>query len=176
VVSGIDATASYRWTLQKSGAVNFLFAGTYYLKNTTTPYAGAHTYDCAGLYGPTCVSLTPHWRHNLRATWSTPWSLELSAQWRYIGSMSLDSNTSDPTLSNGLYDAFDAHLPAVSYLDLNARWDVVKGLQLRAGINNLFDKDPPIVSSNVAASGAANSFPTYDQLGRELYLAFTATF
>jgi hypothetical protein len=29
------------------------------------------------------------------------------------------------------------------------------------------------VSSNVAASGAANSFPTYDQLGRQVYVAFT---
>ena len=32
------------------------------------------------------------------------------------------------------------------------------------------------LSANVAASGAANSFPTYDQLGRQLYLAFTAKF
>jgi hypothetical protein len=45
-----------------------------------------------------------------------------------------------------------------------------------AGVNNVLDKDPPVVSANVVASGAANSFPTYDQLGRQLYLAFTAKF
>jgi outer membrane receptor protein involved in Fe transport len=49
-------------------------------------------------------------------------------------------------------------------------------VQVRAGVNNVFDKDPPIVSSNIAAAGAANSFPTYDQLGRQLFLAFTAKF
>ena len=67
-------------------------------------------------------------------------------------------------------------MPNMSYLDLSASWKVVKNLELRAGINNLFDKDPPIVSSNVAGSGATNSFPTYDQLGRQLYVAFTAKF
>jgi outer membrane receptor protein involved in Fe transport len=175
-VAGVDTQAAYRWQLQRSGTVTFVFSGTYNLKNTTTPYQGAHTFDCAGLFGATCISLTPRWRHNLRATWITPWKWEFSAQWRYIGSMSLDSNTSDPTLSNGVYDAFDARLPAVSYLDLNLSWAVLEQLELRAGVNNLFDKDPPIVSSNVAASGAANSFPTYDQLGRELYVAFTAKF
>jgi outer membrane receptor protein involved in Fe transport len=102
--------------------------------------------------------------------------MEVSALWRFIGSVSLDGNSSDPTLSTGTYDAFDARMPNMSYLDLSASWKVVKNVELRAGINNLFDKDPPIVSSNVVGSGAANSFPTYDQLGRQLYAAFTARF
>lgn len=175
-VSGIDVQAAYRLVLAKLGAVNFQLAGSDFLKSTSTPYPGAHTYDCAGLFGPTCLNVSPRWRHNLRATWTTPWDWELSAQWRYIGGVKLDSNTSDPTLSDGKYDAFDARMPAVSYLDLSASWTVLQGLELRAGVNNLFDKDPPIVSSNVAASGAANSFPTYDQLGRQLFVAFTAKF
>ncbi len=172
-VSGIDVQLSYNQPLTSAGSLNFLLSGSAMLKNTTTPFAGAHTYDCVGLYGPTCLTITPHWRHNLRATWVTPWSWEFSAQWRYIGAVSLDSNTSDPTLSNGSYDAFDARMPGQSYLDLFGSWTVTNGVELRAGINNLFDRDPPIVSSNVAASGAANSFPTYDQLGRQVYVAFT---
>ncbi|HET9329112.1 MAG TPA: TonB-dependent receptor, partial [Steroidobacteraceae bacterium] len=134
---------------------------------------GAHTYDCTGLYGPTCLTISPRWRHNLRATWVTPWNLEFSADWRYIGPVSLDSNTSDPSLSNGHFDGFDARMAGQSYLDLFGSWTVTDGLELRAGINNAFDRDPPIISSNVAASGAANSFPTYDQLGRQLFVAFT---
>ena len=129
-----------------------------------------------GLYGPTCLNVNPKWRHNLRTTWVTPWNVDLSAQWRYIGSVKLDSNTSAPSLTNGRFDAFDARMPAVSYLDLSGSWTVVNGFEIRAGINNLTDKDPPIVSSNVAAGGAANSFPTYDQLGRQLFVAFTAKF
>lgn len=172
-VSGIDVQLNYKWPLATAGSLNFLLAGSYMLKNTTTPFAGAHTYDCTGLYGPTCLTISPRWRHNLRATWVTPWNLEFSADWRYIGPVSLDSNTSDPTLSNGQFDAFDARMAGQSYLDLFGSWTVTDGLELRAGINNAFDRDPPIVASNVAASGAANSFPTYDQLGRQLFVAFT---
>jgi len=175
-VSGIDVQTNYKYPLEHLGSLEWLLSGTYMLTDTTTPYAGAHTYDCTGLYGPTCLTITPRWRHNLRMTWNTPWGVELTAFWRFIGKVSLDSNTSDPTLSNGSYDAFDARMPNISYLDLSAGWKVLHNLELRAGINNVFDKDPPIVSANVDASGAANSFPTYDQLGRELYAAFKVKF
>jgi iron complex outermembrane receptor protein len=175
-VSGVDVQANYRLALNNWGSLGFLLSGSYLLTDTTTPQPGAHTYDCAGLYGTTCGTVNPRWRHNLRVTWSTPWNMELSALWRFIGAVSLDANTSDPTLSAGIYDAFDARMPNMSYLDLSGSWKVVKNFELRAGINNLFDKDPPIVSSNVAGTGATNSFPTYDQLGRQLYAAFTAKF
>lgn len=81
-------------------------------------------------------------------------------------------------LSGSALAGGDAILGAagVSYLGLSASWKVAKNVELRAGVNNPFDKDPPIVSSNVVGSGAANSFPTYDQLGRQLYAAFTARF
>ncbi len=174
-VKGIDVQAAYKYTLPL-GSLSFLFAGADLLASTTTPYAGAHTYDCVGLYGPSCSTVNPRWRHNLRVSWDTPWDVELSALWRFIGPVTLDGNTGDPTLSTGSYDTFDRRMPGMNYLDLSASWQVVKSIQLRAGVNNVLDKDPPIVSSNVAASGAANSFPTYDQLGRQLYVAFTAKF
>jgi hypothetical protein len=45
-------------------------------------------------------------------------------------------------------------------------------------VNNVLDKDPPVIpeadiSSN---SGAANSYLTYDTLGRTIFVAFTAKF
>jgi hypothetical protein len=33
-----------------------------------------------------------------------------------------------------------------------------------------------VITADLAASGAANSFPTYDQLGRQVFVAFTAKF
>jgi iron complex outermembrane recepter protein len=176
-VKGIDVQAAYKHSLPMNfGSMSYVFAGSELLSSTTIQYPGAPSYDCVGLYGPSCQTVNPRWRHNLRATWETPWNVELSALWRFIGPVTLDSNTSQVGLSNGSYDAFDSHMPGTSYLDLSASWRVFSNLQIRAGVNNVFDKDPPIVASNVAASGAANSFPTYDQLGRQLYLAFTAKF
>jgi hypothetical protein len=48
---------------------------------------------------------------------------------------------------------------------------------LRAGINKLLDKDPPIVTNPaLQGGGQADTFATYDVLGRQLYAAFTAKF
>jgi hypothetical protein len=40
------------------------------------------------------------------------------------------------------------------------------------------DKDPPLIPSGDISgnSGPANSYPTYDYLGRQLFVAFTAKF
>lgn len=175
-VEGVDVQAVYKLPLaDRFGSLLFNFAGATLLKTTTTQ-PGLPTYDCAGLYGPKCLTVNPKWRHNLRLNWQTPWDVELTALWRYIGTVSLDTNSSEPTLSNGSFDAFDAKLAAQSYLDLSAAWNIAKTVELRAGANNVFDRDPPVVSANVSASGAANSFPTYDQLGRQLFVAFTMKF
>ena len=64
----------------------------------TTPLPGAHTYDCVGLFGPTCGRVTPRWRHNLRTSWQTPVNVGVSVKWRFIGSTKLDDNGSDPSL------------------------------------------------------------------------------
>jgi outer membrane receptor for ferrienterochelin and colicin len=60
--------------------------------------------------------------------------------------------------------------------DLSAIWHFWKGLELRAGVNNVFDKDPPILPSGDPISQAANTYPTYDILGRNLFVAVSAKF
>ena len=51
---------------------------------------------------------------------------------------------------------------------------------LRAGVNNLLDKDPPIVSNGVAGPsifGNGNTFPqVYDALGRLVFMNLTMKF
>jgi outer membrane receptor protein involved in Fe transport len=49
-------------------------------------------------------------------------------------------------------------------------------LQLRAGANNVLDKDPPLIDSVLVSGGAANTYSVYDIFGRTLFLAFTAKF
>ncbi|WP_372786250.1 TonB-dependent receptor domain-containing protein [Phenylobacterium sp.] len=179
---GVDLQATYNMPLSKIGldetlgSLQFNFIGSALMKATTTPTPGAHTYDCAGLYGATCQTVNPKWRHTLRASWQAPWDLLLSAQWRYIGKTTLDSNSSDPTLTNGAHDTFDGTLRAVSYLDLAGIWKVNKALSIRAGVNNVFDKDPQILNSAIVGTGLPNAYPTYDFLGRAMFVGFTANF
>jgi iron complex outermembrane receptor protein len=181
-LSGIDFQAAYRLPLDKIGlsdsygSLSFNFVGSRLLKASTTPTPGADSYDCAGLYGATCATVNPKWRHTLRASWESPWNLLLSAQWRYIGSTTLESNTDDPTLTNGVHDTFEGKLKAVNYLDLSGIWTVTHGFEIRAGINNIFDKDPQIVDSAIVGTGLPNAYPTYDFLGRAMFVGFTAKF
>jgi len=105
--------------------------------------------------------------------------------WRFIGGVSLDDNDSNPLLFGhafqdgtgaSTYNYFDAHIAPYSYLDLSASWAVHKGIELRAGSNNIMDKDPPLVTSEITSGGASNTFEAYDTLGRQLFAAFTAKF
>jgi iron complex outermembrane recepter protein len=178
--SGVDVQLNYKLDLPRSfGDLVFGLNGTYLLHNETTPLPGSLTYDCAGLFGFTCQTVNPRWRHVLRTTWESPWHVSTSLTWRYIGAVSQDNDSSDPTLHfstfNG-YDYVNARIPAFNYLDLEATWNVNGIVQIRAGANNLLDKDPPLVNTDIVAGGAANTYSTYDLFGRQLFLAFTAKF
>jgi iron complex outermembrane receptor protein len=71
------------------------------------------------------------------------------------------------------------HIPSYSYLDLSTIWAVTPHVQIRAGVNNVFDKDPPFLPNgdiSSATSGTINTFPTYDVVGRSIFMALRATF
>ena len=51
-----------------------------------------------------------------------------------------------------------------------------RGLCRGCGINNIFDKDPPLATSEITAGGANNTHEIYDTPGRPLFVWFTAKF
>ena len=186
-VSGIDLQSAFVWDLPgEAGSLSFGLNGAYLLTAKTTPLPGAHTYDCAGLYGSTCQTVNPRWRHNLRTTWNTPWNFDVALTWRFVGSVSLDNNDSDPTLNGAehrdpdtgepLYKSFGAEFPSFSYFDLAGTWNATEDIQVRLGINNMLDKDPPLGTVEVVGGGAANTYSTYDIMGRQVFMSVTAKF
>jgi outer membrane receptor protein involved in Fe transport len=146
------------------------------------PQPGSAIYDCAGLFGTTCGNPAPDWRHNLRITWGTPWSLDLSLAWRHVGSVSFDGNEADPSLTNGFFDEADAGIPAEDYFDLAFDWDVTDNIKMTGGINNFLDSTPKTLDSNVLGIssppfGNANTYPViYDSLGREVFIGMSTRF
>jgi len=76
-------------------------------------------------------------------------------------------------------DTADASIPSFDYFDLAVGWNVREGISLHAGVNNIFDKDPPIVdTNNLGVSGPpfgnANTYPqVYDSLGRVIFVNAT---
>jgi iron complex outermembrane receptor protein len=193
IVSGIDLQMNYRYVLPEGwGTFSAALNGAYLLHDIFTPFPGSGSYDCAGLFGDSCQngSVNPHWRHNLRLNWDTPWHLLASLQWRFIGPTSFDNNSSNPLLQGAeeapqepaapfpYYDQYNARIPGYSYLDMTLVYHALTNLELRAGVNNLLDKDPPLIPSLdiTGNAGPANSWGAYDYLGRQIFFAFTAKF
>jgi outer membrane receptor protein involved in Fe transport len=61
---------------------------------------------------------------------------------------------------------------AYNYFDLSLRVDPAERFSVRFGVNNLFDKTPPVVAGVLGQTDAS----TYDVLGRTYYLSATARF
>jgi len=186
-IRGIDLQGTYRRTLPAGwGSLGFALNGAYLLKNETQPFTGGPTYDCAGLFGALCGTVNPRWRHIFRSTWYLPGNFNVAATWRFLQSVSLDNNNSNPLLFGHTFlnqntggpalNLFNARLPSFNYLDLQAGWNMTSGSELRIGINNILDKDPPLATSEITAGGANNTYEIYDTLGRQLFVSFTAKF
>jgi iron complex outermembrane receptor protein len=173
---GVDFQAGYRFLLPGWGSIVTNFQGTRLARDEfAIPAEGS--YDCGGLFGPTCGIPEPRWRHTVRSTWVTPWSVDLSLQWRYLAHVNADINSTNPILGSGCCTLIDAKIPSYSYFDFTAAWHVLENVTVRAGVNNVLDKDPPVLDTIFLglAYSPTNSWPSlYDPLGRTVFISFTA--
>jgi iron complex outermembrane receptor protein len=179
--SGIDVSVNYRQELGDifrgdPGHVDLAFSGTYTEKYRVQSLPGLGSYDCAGYFGSTCGQPIPEWRHRARLSWTAPSDLSLSATWRYIGSTANDKSSSSPFLA-ATYRSFDRKLKTTSYIDIAASITIDKSFTLRAGVNNLFDIDPPLTASLGGQTSNGSFFAgMYDPLGRYAFVGATAKF
>ncbi|MCP5165693.1 MAG: TonB-dependent receptor, partial [Pseudomonadales bacterium] len=165
-VKGIDVVASYDFDIGKWGSINLHDVMSYIDQWDTQELSNAPKTECAGTFAGVCGYPAPDLRNNLRATWITPWNVTASAQWRYISSVDDYNNIRD--------------LKSMNYLDVSAIWDINEWASVRAGVNNVTDKAPPIVGADIAATsyyGAGNTFPgMYDANGRYFFVGGTIGF
>lgn len=181
--SGLDFNANYSFDWEdlgvaNMGSVQLSFVGTMLNELITDTGLGtaSSVYDCAGFYANQCGTPNPEYRHRARATWLTPWDMDLSATWRHYGEVELAVlNAATGTLNNG-GARIDRYFDAENYLDLAATWQVMDTVTLRAGVNNVLDNDPQL-SYSVGTTGNGNTYPqVYDSLGRYFFFGVTANF
>jgi outer membrane receptor protein involved in Fe transport len=137
------------------------------------------SYDCVGLHGATCGVPTPRWRHKAYVAWQTPWNATLRLQWRHINAVDNDGTSSNPLLNNPGLAPIDAHWSARDYIDLAGSYQITKVFSVSGGINNLFDKDPPLAAAAdlVGVFGSGNTYPNfYDSMGRYVFVNLQAKF
>lgn len=182
--AGYDIAFNYFMKLDGGwGGLRFDVQATILDKYEVENIPGRGKYDCVGYWGNTCGSstgaLTPKMRHKSRVTWNTPWNTDLSLTWRHVDSVSIDTTSGNPLLSDpGSTFGYDSKLGKRDYFDVAFTWAATKLVTFRGGINNLFDKDPPLtVTSGPSIFGNGNTFPqVYDALGRRVFVSATIKF
>lgn len=182
--SGVDVAANYSLDLadfgwEGAGRLGFAMVGTWLseLKTDTGLGFASSEYDCAGFYANQCGVPNPEWRHRLRVDWGTPIDgLNINGTWRYYGSTELAVLGVDGSLNNAPDTRLDRSLDAINYFDLAGTWQMRDNISVRAGVNNVFDTDPPL-SYSVGTTGNNNTYPQlYNAMGRYFFFGVTANF
>lgn len=170
--SGIDFQIDYSFPAL-GGDVSIFYLATWLDKLRNTPL----------LLFPTRISINegtfgaPEYRHNVRVSYAKG-PVTASVRWRHEGGTEdgrikntfagLNRVGTDPSLLPTPY------IPAFNYFDLALSADISETLQVNAGVNNLFDKQPPILG---AAQEQANTLPSFfDVLGRDFFVGVNFRF
>ena len=192
---GIDVIANYakdlglaKWS---SGLVlNYAISQTFNA-NVNSPLNTDR--ECVGYYSANCGftgSMQPKWQISWRNTF-TFGKLDASLLWRHISGMQ-----QEPDDVAGSAPAFAGQLPvgfgyregetvnfgkigAYDWFDLSLRFNVNDNLTFTAAVQNLFDKDPPVVGSSIGSTSYnnGNTYPsTYDALGRRFAVSARVKF
>jgi iron complex outermembrane recepter protein len=177
--SGIDVAASYRRNLGFAGLdLNFVLNWTEQSKFQAVEGISVNR-ECVGLYSVNCGfsgSLQPEWQWSARATFAFD-DIDLSLLWRHIGRMDYENAVANDDPED---DAFEGdipgfgrqnfnRIPAADYFDLTGRFAVDDHLTITLSVQNLLDKQPPIVGNTIGSTtfNSGNTYPsTYDALGR----------
>src|SRR5206468_12935258 len=126
------------------GTLNVSYVGTILRTLVTdqgvTPVAPGtdSKFDCAGLYGNTCGTPNPKYRHKLRVGFTLPDGIGISGQWRYFGKVKNDGLLNDCDVnatSTCLAPPAPANavIKAQSFFDLALTARIADKLNLRLG-------------------------------------------
>ncbi len=189
--SGVDWQANYKLPQFSFGQFNVGVNATYlkyYTQETAPGVAGNVTYQNAGRFLPfgsaqaaacpdnTGVCLFPRWRAQGFVDWQ---QYGWSAQWRmrWIGSFSNGGAAgsqydTQPNFVSGTI----LHYGSTMYNDASIGYNIAMiNTRLDFGVNNIFDKQPPILYANNTLN--ANTDPSdFDLMGRYYYARVTVKF
>jgi outer membrane receptor protein involved in Fe transport len=177
--SGIDAQLD--WSIEAPGLggergaffTNVLFNWLEKYEVQNNP--GGPVFDYADSIGST-IFIPPYgaqfkWQLNTTVGYDFgPGSISLN--WRHLPSVRHFARVTNPTATQRDVDSHDI-------FDISGSVRVHKALTLRAGIDNLFDRDPNIVGAIPGvtdAVGEPEPSGAYDVLGRRFYVGFKAEF
>lgn len=176
---GIDIIANYSKDLGfAKWASSLVVNNTQSSKFQATP-TGLNR-ECVNYYSVNCSftgSIQPRWQWSWRNTF-TFGKLDASILWRHINGVErepqdiLDQGAGfvgDVPTPVGTFFVNADSIPSYDWFDLTLRFNASDNVTITAAVQNLFDKQPPILGSSIGTTSynSGNTFPsTYDSLGR----------
>ena len=179
---GIDVIANYNRDLGFAKlASGFVFNYAMHQQFQATPTSVNR--ECVGYYSANCGftgSIQPKFQWSWRNTLSFG-KIDASLLWRHISAVQqepLDIINTGPAFKGTLPAGFGSrsgstvdfgHIPAYDWFDFTLRFNVNDNMTFTATVQNLLDKQPPIIGSSIGTTAfdSGNTFPsTYDALGR----------
>jgi len=175
-VSGVDMQVNYTTDLPAymglpglGASLDVMFVATRQFGDKTQALEGQPKVDCAGFYGGPCssdaVRITPDFSALLRLDWrSGPY--HLAAEFNHIGDLKLH-----PLAFPNEVDSLSAR----TYMDLVGGFDVGNNIRIFGGINNVFDKQPPVLGFRAGGDHSTNP-QLFDPLGRRFFIGASIAF
>lgn len=165
-LEGVDLTVEYGWDTS-IGTWDVNYAGTFTIENSFLAFDGAEPVDCAGRFGNTCRpligSLDAEYRHRATLRWGNNDNLVAQLVWERIGET---KDTSDVNVVSSI--------GARDYFDGSVSWNFGDNYRTTFGVNNIMDKNPPVLGANAEQS---NTYPSvFDPYGRMFFLNVGASF
>jgi len=167
-IQGVDLDVRYGFKTANWGDFDLSAIATFYDKATQLPLAGEPEVDLLGQAGG---STSDQGFIKMTANANVGWKKgPFKANWnmRHIGRADMAVGTT----ADG-FPKIGAH----TYHNVRVGYNLRKGVELFAGITNLFDKKPPIFASGTSGTQALDTIPGYyDVFGRSFFLGATAKF
>jgi outer membrane receptor protein involved in Fe transport len=170
------------------GQISIGVNATYTIENLFQATPRSINRECVGYFSVNCGNPQPEFSAITRLTYTSPSrATDISLFWRYLSAVEVEPAAPNPQLPVGtpttggpasFLDAF-RNISSFNYLDLAMRQSVMDNLTLTLSVNNLLDKDPPIVGAQAGGAGpnSGNTFPAvYDPLGRRFVLGVQFSF
>ena len=164
-VEGIDFEATYAFDELVGGSLLLRLLASHYMEVSFSP-DGVTTFDDAGVVGLDSLGgvPTPEWRGNVSADYNRG-AFGMTLQMVYVDGGELINDLTPEDIN-------DNTVSSQTIFNLGLRYDIGIGnggnLQLFAGIDNIFDQDPPIAPLDFVSNWSSNPF-VYNVVGRSYY-------
>jgi iron complex outermembrane recepter protein len=165
-VGGVDLDVKLVQPLG-GGRLTASLAGTYFSKFETQNPDGTFSNDLDDTNTAT-GGVVPRWKHYASIDYTIgPWGFTLGQSWQKRYNDLLGNVAGAPARKVSAYELYD----------LQARYSGFRNLELRAGIRNLLDEDPPYSNAGGRTSFQGGYDPGYaDPRGRYYYAGLTYKF